>query len=262
VFQQSDKRFIYLRHQTNKGEPAARNTGIKAAQGEYIANHDSDDEWLPEKLERQLNVFQASGGDVGVVYTGYWYLLDNAKIYSPPADRKKKEGNIHDELIQGNFVGTPTTLIRRECFDKAGIFDQRLRHAVEWELWLRISKYYKFKIIDEPLVLVYHQRDSVSDNEYAYMDAMDLILSKHWEDFKKLKKTLPRRFSILAGIAFKNKDLPRSRRYMLGVIRFSHLKMKIRYLLFFFSTLLGLSVYNYLRTILSYKKFLFLKKLI
>ena len=70
----NDERIRYVRHEQNKGEAAARNTGIKLARGDYIASQDSDDEWLPEKLARQIEVFENSPPEVGVVYTGFWKL--------------------------------------------------------------------------------------------------------------------------------------------------------------------------------------------
>ena len=59
----------YIRHEENKGAAAARNTGIRAARGEYIGFQDSDDEWLPVKLEKQIKVFETAPPEVGVVYT-------------------------------------------------------------------------------------------------------------------------------------------------------------------------------------------------
>ncbi|MCK5177967.1 MAG: glycosyltransferase family 2 protein, partial [Candidatus Omnitrophica bacterium] len=67
----NDERIRYVRHEQNKGEAASRNTGIKLAKGDYIASQDSDDEWLPGKLARQVEVFENSPPEVGVVYTGF-----------------------------------------------------------------------------------------------------------------------------------------------------------------------------------------------
>jgi len=67
----NSKKIFYNRHEENKGANAARNTGIKASRGEYIAFQDSGDEWLPQKLERQMKVFENASPEVGVVYTGY-----------------------------------------------------------------------------------------------------------------------------------------------------------------------------------------------
>lgn len=64
----NNERIRYVRHEENKGEAAARNTGIKAARGEYIASHDSDDEWLHEKLAKQIRAFENCSPEIGVVY--------------------------------------------------------------------------------------------------------------------------------------------------------------------------------------------------
>jgi glycosyltransferase involved in cell wall biosynthesis len=65
----NDERIKYVRHEKNKGEAVARNTGIKAARGEYIASHDSDDEWLHEKLAKRIRAFENCSPEIGVVYT-------------------------------------------------------------------------------------------------------------------------------------------------------------------------------------------------
>ena len=57
----------YIRHDINKGQSAARNTGIKNAKGKYIAFQDSDDEWLPEKLEKQMSCFESPSSHSGIV---------------------------------------------------------------------------------------------------------------------------------------------------------------------------------------------------
>jgi len=82
-FQEKDKRIKYIKHDKNKGGSAERNTGIKNSVGKYIAFQDSDDEWFPEKLEKQMEVFKNTSSKVGVVYTGFWRIKDNKKTYIP-----------------------------------------------------------------------------------------------------------------------------------------------------------------------------------
>jgi len=77
----NDPRIRYIRHEKNKGAAAARNTGIKAARGKYIAFQDSDDEWLPEKLEKQMKVFENAPPEAGVVYTDMQRINEDGEHY-------------------------------------------------------------------------------------------------------------------------------------------------------------------------------------
>ena len=181
-----DPRIKYIRHDKNRGEGASRNTGIGIARGQYIASHDDDDEWLPTKLTKQINAFAESPPPVGVVYTGLWRIYNQEKkIYVPSDNIGRKEGNIHHQLLQENFVPTPTTLIKKECFAKAGLFDENLRNLVDWELWIRLSKYYEFRYLEEPLVISYLRPDSVTVNQDSRIKAFELILEKHLQEFLK-----------------------------------------------------------------------------
>lgn len=178
-----DTRIRYLRHEKNRGEAAARNTGIGQATGKYIASQDSDDEWLPGKLEKQVMLLESSPRDVGLAYTGFWRAEGDTETYLPPHRIGRKEGHIQRELLRGNFVGTPTTVVKRECFEKMGGFDERLRHLVDWEMWIRISELYRFVCVNEPLVISRCMSDSVSRNEFALIEAHEYILEKHFGKF-------------------------------------------------------------------------------
>jgi glycosyltransferase involved in cell wall biosynthesis len=104
-FQKRDKRIRYIKHERNKGYPQALNTGIMAARGEHIAFQD-DDEWLPEKLEKQIRVVETAPLKVGVVYTGFYRLENNKQTYIPSSKITQKEGDIFKSLLKGNFVAT------------------------------------------------------------------------------------------------------------------------------------------------------------
>jgi glycosyltransferase involved in cell wall biosynthesis len=185
-----DKRIRYIRHEKNKGAPAARNTGIRTANGEYIAFQDSDDEWVPEKLEKQMKFFENAPQEVGVVYTGFLRIVNGWGGYIPYPWVTKKEGDIHKELLKGSFITTPSIVVRKECFAKAGMFDERLPRLQDYELVLRLSKYYEFRFIDEPLLKSPYTADSLSSSEAARIRALKIILTKHLADFMEDEKSL------------------------------------------------------------------------
>jgi len=209
-----DRRIRYVQHDENKGEAAARNTGIRLAKGEYIASQDSDDEWLPEKLAKQVEVLDNSPPDVGVVYTGFWKSHDGRKTYIPFSWVKHPNGNIHKQLLRGNFIGSPVTLIRKGCFEKVGMFDERLANVVDWEMWIRISKYYHFRYVAEPLVIAYYHSENISSSRKSLIDALELILEKHSEDFAKDEKMLAKQCFDIGSLLVSTGELEKGRRYL------------------------------------------------
>lgn len=151
----NDHRVRYIRHEFNQGACAARNTGIAHAQGEFIAFLDDDDEWLPEKLEKQLQLMEARGDSCALIGCGSFTVDDAAGTR-----RKRKpwpaHGMVFDRLIRENFIGsTSFPLIRRRCLDEVGPFDVAMKSAQDYEMWLRITARYPVDSVDEPLAL-YH----------------------------------------------------------------------------------------------------------
>ena len=177
----NDPRIKYIKCEKNKGACAARNVGIEIAKGKYIAFQDSDDEWLPEKLERQMRIFKTLPQE-SIVYTGFWRIKNNKKTYVPLDRVKQKEGNIYKELLRGNFVSTQTLLVKKECFEKLGMFDKNLPRFQDWDLVLRLAKYYNFKFIDEPLALCYFTSKSISTDSNALLKAFKIIEEKYFKD--------------------------------------------------------------------------------
>lgn len=249
-FQEQDKRIVYIRHEKNKGAAAARNTGIKAARGKYIGFQDSDDEWFPEKLEKQIKIFENASPEVGVVYTSFWRIEKTKRTYIPPTRVTQKEGNIHSELLKGNFIGTPVSLIKKECFKKGGMFDESLPRLQDWELVIRLSKYYNFKCVDEPLLISYYQPYSISANRKALVRALELILEKHFEDFKKDKKLLSRHYFGIGVSLCSNGDFKNGRNYFIKAVKAYPLNTKL--LLVAFLSFFGQDAYN--KIVENYRK--------
>jgi len=247
-----DERIRYIRLRENSGTSAApRNTAIRAARGEYIALQDSDDEWLPEKLEKQLKLFENTPPKVGVVYTGFWKIKGDKKIYIPSSQQIKKEGDIHNELLKGNFVSGPVALIKKECFKRAGMFDEELPQYMDWEMWIRISKYYHFKYVDEPLARSYYTSGGINEpGNLIQAKALKLILEKHFEDIKKDKRLLSNHYFGIGALLCSNEEVRHGRDYLIKAIMVYPLN--IRLLLLAFVSLFGQGAYN--KTIESYRK--------
>ncbi|HEC65389.1 MAG TPA: glycosyltransferase family 2 protein [bacterium] len=237
-----DERIRYIRHQGNRGGAVARNTGIKAARGEYTAFQDSDDEWLPEKLKKQMEIFKNVSSKVGVVYTGFWKLGNNKKIYKPQSWVTQKEGDIHKELLNGNFVTTQSAVVKKTCFRKTGMFDERLPCLQDWELWIRISKYYHFKCIDEPLLVSYYTPDSIYADKDARIVALELILEKHFGDFKKNRRSLASYQYSIGNLLRENGKTSQAKGYFLRALKSYPLNSK--YLVGALVLLFGENTYN------------------
>jgi len=237
-----DKRIGYIRHEKNKGAAAARNIGIKAAKSEYIAFQDSDDEWLPEKLEKQMKVFENAPPEVGVVYTDFLRIKGNKKIHIPFSWVTQKEGNIHKELLKGNFVTTQSVVIRKKCFKKSGVFEENLSRLQDWELFIRVSKFYNFKYIDEPLLNLYYTSNSISADREAHIKALEIILAKHFEDFIKDKKSLSGHCLRLGILLSSNNNIKKGRIYLIKAVKAYPFNIKL--LLIVLLSSFGQGVYN------------------
>jgi len=144
-----DPRFRYIRTE-NRGQPAAENTGLTNSQGRFVAFLDADDSWMPAKLERQLPLF-SQRGDVGVVYSQKTVIDPHGEVISRPP-RRLCRGRILASIFRDNFVTFSSAVVRREVFDRIGMFDERCHHASDYDFWLRVAPYYDFDFVDEPLV--------------------------------------------------------------------------------------------------------------
>lgn len=236
-----DDRIRYIRHEKNQGAATTRNDGIVAAKGEYIAFQDSDDEWLPTKLEKQVNAFNSAPRDLGVVYTSFWLIDDSKKTLVPYSQMKQTEGKIRDALLETNFVSTPTAVVRKACFEKAGMFANIPRFQ-DWELWLRISKYYSFKHIREPLVKSYRQPDSISRNADVLISARKYILSKYYDALSEKPKLLSKHYLDIGIFLCSKGDIKEGRKYFFKAVSVHPFNAKL--LLWTIVSLFGSTTYN------------------
>ncbi|ASA78486.1 glycosyltransferase [Thermococcus sp. 5-4] len=174
----NDTRIRYIRLKENSGGPVARNTGIKKARGKFIALLDDDDEWLPNRLEVQVRKFENLDREFGVVYGGFYYVSQqDGKILGKRLPRHR--GDVYEHFLRENFIGSPTLLIRRECFKRAGLFDPKLTSSQDWDMWLRIARYYKFDYVNEIVAKYYVHGRQISFNMGKYIPGRERFIRKH-----------------------------------------------------------------------------------
>jgi glycosyltransferase involved in cell wall biosynthesis len=214
----SDNRIRYIPQKTNLGGSAARNTGIKAAKGEYIGFLDDDDEWLTEKLQKQINKFQKLPDDFGLVYTGQVVVSEKRResLYSLIP---KLRGNVYNNLLGSCILGSATPIVKKRCFKKAGFFDETLPSCQDWDMWIRISKYYKFDYVPNILAKQYSHGNQISLTLEKKIIGREKLLKKHWFEISHRPQTyanLLNRLGVLQTIAGNSK---KARKYFFDSFR-------------------------------------------
>ncbi|MBI4309661.1 MAG: glycosyltransferase family 2 protein [Candidatus Omnitrophica bacterium] len=180
-----DPRLRYIKHETNKGGPAARNTGIRAAQAPLIALLDDDDEWFAQKLEKQVQRIKQAPDKTGLVYAGT-EIYDEHKRHVQQVNRPRYRGNVYHRLLLSTILGSVSSvLIKRECFDKAGLFDEQLTSCQDWDMWLRIAQYFEFDFVDETLARINMHGEQISTNFAALIPGRSRMVAKHEQEFKQ-----------------------------------------------------------------------------
>ena len=173
-----DPRVRVVRTEEPIGAAAARNRAIGLAAGRFVAFQDSDDEWLPDKLERQLALF-VSAAPPAVVYCGLW--IDRA------GQRDRAFVELRDDpftrlLGYAGPVTTPALVIDRDAVGEDLYFDDRLPAMQEYDLLLRLTRSHTIDCVEDPLYVWYqHQGPRVSDVANQ-MHARRVILEKYADD--------------------------------------------------------------------------------
>ena len=193
----------YIPHEKNMGACAARNTGLGAAKGEYIAYLDDDDEWLPEKLEKQVRLM--SDTSIALIYCGR--LLKNDETDENIIEKTEYlRGNVFKTLIDHNFIGsTSFPLIRTAILKEVGGFDVLMKSSQDYDVWLRIAERYRIDYIAEPLVMYHtHAGEQITSNPQKKIDGLERLNEKYQPYLDKDKKLWWRRNIVIVPYYAKN----------------------------------------------------------
>jgi glycosyltransferase involved in cell wall biosynthesis len=144
---------VYVK-QANQGVAAARNTGIRQAHGEWICFLDSDDLWLPEKLQVQLQ-FADRHPEYALIATE----IQGMDATGQPVGARKADnytihnGRVAEHLLFGNWIQTSTVMVRRAALETTGVFDEDVgQFGEDWLLWMRVAAQFPIYFLPQPLV--------------------------------------------------------------------------------------------------------------
>lgn len=183
--QLNSPRIVSLLHETNQGVAAARNTGLRAARGKYIAYLDDDDTYYPEHLQTLVDYLTAHPGTVAYtnasccqqdLIAGHWKVQKRDVSYSHDWN--------NDRILVENFVPTLCFMHEKSCLEKAGYFDETLKRHEDWDFWIRLSRHYAFVHIPQATCEFNRRNDASSltvQNLAPFLETMQRVYAKHAE---------------------------------------------------------------------------------
>lgn len=174
----ADPRLRHVRRHGRGGPAAARNSGVAVARGPLLAFQDSDDEWLPGKLERQVRALHAAG-DRHMVVCGVLRETAAGVRQFPPANLRARPTLGRTDVLRHPFAYAQSWLVPRDAVTAAGGFDEALGVWEDWELLIRLSARLGIVLLADPLVRAPQTADSISLERGRFIHAMERILQKH-----------------------------------------------------------------------------------
>ncbi len=201
------------------GVSAARNYGISGSSGEWIALLDSDDEWLPSKLERQRDALARQPG-LYVCHTDEIWVRRGVRV-NPKKKHAKHGGHIFEHCLPLCCMSPSSMLLHRRVLDDVGLFDETLPVCEDYDLWLRITARYPVVLVDEALVVKYGGHDDQLSRRFWGMDrfrirAIENILASaalSTEQQEAARRTLEEKVKVYVSGARKRGKLGEARAY-------------------------------------------------
>ncbi len=212
----------YLRYvrQANAGVSAARNRGIRESECDFIAFLDSDDNWLRDKLRRQVEFFRANPG-ADVCYTDEIWVRSGRRV-NPGNRHAKHSGYIFEKALPLCIISPSSVMMRRSVLEETGLFDESLPACEDYDMWLRIALRYPVHFIPEPLIVKRGGHPDQLSSKYRGLDRfrvralekllIDELLTPRQRTL--VLEQLVKRCTILSGGCLKRGKTDEWQRYM------------------------------------------------
>ena len=162
-----DKRVRYI-YQGNLGVSAARNLGVSLSHYEWVSFLDSDDEWLPGKLEAQVN-YSYENSNIEFIHTEENWIRNSKKV-NQPKQYKKLGGNIFSHCLSLCAISPSTSLMTKRLFNDVGGFSNEYTVCEDFDLWLKITSKYEVGLVDEFLINKYGGHADQLSTKFFAMD--------------------------------------------------------------------------------------------
>jgi len=208
----------YLRHETNKGHQAARNTGIKNGRGDYIAFLDSDDTWISQKIELQLDAILKRGAD----YVVLSWFAEQRDGFETRRFEREYEGYVYPEMLASDGPSYGSMLVPREGLLRIGLLDERILAFADWDTCISLSRLFRFTTVNKKCVNYYKDEpDSVTTDMLTKAFAYQYIVEKNQDEMLRVigRSGLARHFRNIALLSDDAGDFNRCRTYMLKAFR-------------------------------------------
>ena len=181
-----DSRIRYIRHDRNRGGAAARNTGTRVSQSEYVAFLDDDDVWKPDKIEKQVALANERSSEYAVIYCGAMAVTGEGKKIGESKPRLR--GDIRSEMLKKGLNTVPSShLFRREALEAMGGYGETLPAHNEHDIWMEMARRgYAADYVDEPLVIAYqHQGYQMTKDVGLRIRATEMFVEKWLPEWEK-----------------------------------------------------------------------------
>ena len=187
---------IRYHYKENGGIASAKNAGISLSHAEFVAFLDHDDLWVPDKLMLQMECF-IENPQAGLVYTKYTSFKNGKELRTKP--EKGYSGWIFKELLSKSFIQTSTVVVKRECLDAVGPYDETFFLGDEYDMFLRIARKFQCGFVDKGLTRYRVHDTNASNNDFLFDNENLGVYKKIYNSFTNLdgveKKILRKRIA-------------------------------------------------------------------
>lgn len=227
-FQKKDERVRYIWRENSSGAAKPKNEGIKNSKGDYIAILDSDDKWLPGKLQKQLELFENSSNP-RVGFVSCHALVIDEKSGKKLEYKIPRYKNVLKNILTQDYMGSGSGMVyKKSVFDNAGLFDENLKTGQDWEIRIRLAQKYDFDFVPRPLFKYYIHSENISGLTNIKIKERDLeyIFNKYKKYYEKNPKIYSAKLRYDGTRYILAQQLKKGRKSFLRSIRLNPLNLK------------------------------------